>query len=410
VFTVSWSGAFVTTSAAARAGEAPSRDRTQMSHAITNTGAATPKASAGTPSPTHLEEARPPLTRVATGPDGAAPNAAGSPRSAAVAAARDGEAAQTKAADDKAADGAALDWRAPAACPTRADVLWHVTNLAESEALRWKRFERIRATIERQASGWVLALEFVASGGIRRRTMSSAHCADLAEAAAVVIVLALRSDAAASDDWKALNASTVSSSASTPELGPSPTAPKPPELELREPAAADATGERVPLTLAAEAEAAIDPNTLGATAFGAAAGVSLGLGRFSTTVYGAAFPSATTELGAAQSVALALWAGGLRGCYRWGRGLDACAMMELGQVSAEGVGLARASEVRDLWATPGLSVAFSAAPFDGWGITTRLSAFHPLVRGRYRVDEGETVHRLPAVGMRAALGIHVPFL
>jgi hypothetical protein len=399
--------AFSTASVAA--GEEPASRRAPASQAVTSTSArpAAPKTSASEPAPGR-EEVRPRAARGASGPAGAAADA---PERSPGAGATPGSATQTadaNAASAAVGDDARLEWRAPAACPTRADVLWHVGNLADSQELRWRRFERIRAGVERRGAGWGLALEFVASGGIRRRTMTSAHCADLAEAAAVAIVLALRTDAAPSDDWQALNASTAAR-ASEPELAPPPALPEPAE-PLREPAVADADAESEPLTIAAEAEAVIDPNTLGPAALGASAGVSLGLGRFSTALYAAAFPSATTELGASQSVALALWTGGLRGCYRWGRGLDACALMELGRVSAEGVGLVRASEARDVWATPGLSVAFTAVPFEGWGITTRLSAFHPLVRGRYRVDEGTTVHHLPAVGFRAALGIHVPFL
>jgi hypothetical protein len=164
------------------------------------------------------------------------------------------------------------------------------------------------------------------------------------------------------------------------------------------------------LTLAVGAAAALDPTTLGSAAFGAVAGVEVGLGSIAAALYGAGFPSATTRVGPAESIELALWTAGLRGCYRWGRGLDTCAVMELGQVTGEGIGLDRPGRSRDRWAAPGLSIGFTSTPFDGFGITTRLSAFHPLVRGRYRIDESDVVHRVPAVSVRASLGIELPLL
>ncbi|HVZ36451.1 MAG TPA: hypothetical protein VG963_28675 [Polyangiaceae bacterium] len=79
-------------------------------------------------------------------------------------------------------------------------MLAQVAALGESDRLRWDRFDVIRAGVERKAASWSLALEFVAPGGVHRRLFSSERCADLAQAAAVAIVLAHRSDENEADD------------------------------------------------------------------------------------------------------------------------------------------------------------------------------------------------------------------
>jgi hypothetical protein len=316
--------------------------------------------------------------------------------------------------------GPRLEWLAPADCPTRGEVLAQVATLGKTDRLRWDRFDVIRAAIERRGPGWSLALEFVAAGGVRRRDLQSARCTDLAEAAAVAIVLAHQSggDEAATDGESSAPPE-VTTAPPAGSLEPSPGAGAAPAARAgaeRDPASSNESArddgrDALPdLTLAVGAAAALDPTTLGSAAFGAVAGVEVGLGSIAAALYGAGFPSATTRVGPAESIELALWTAGLRGCYRWGRGLDTCAVMELGQVTGEGIGLDRPGRSRDRWAAPGLSIGFTSTPFDGFGITTRLSAFHPLVRGRYRIDESDVVHRVPAVSVRASLGIELPLL
>jgi hypothetical protein len=317
--------------------------------------------------------------------------------------------------------GPRLEWLVPAACPTRNEVLALVATLGQADRLRWDRFDVIRAAIEHRESGWSLTLEFVATGGVHRRTLQSARCAELAEAAAVAIVLAHQSGEEATTDWESSAppevAAEVGASEATSRADVAPGAAAGAERavagsngETGDQGHADGRDAFHDLTLAVSAAAALDPTTLGSAAFGAVAGAELSLGSFAAALYGAGFPSATTRLGPEQSIELALWTVGLRGCYRWGRGLDTCALMELGQVTGEGIGLEQAGRSQNLWAAPGLSVGFTSTPFDGLGIATRLSAFHPLVRGRYRVDESDVVHRVPALGLRATVGIELPFL
>jgi hypothetical protein len=312
-------------------------------------------------------------------------------------------------------DGPRLEWRAPGACPTRDVVLSHVASLAAKDDVSWTRFQRLRATLEPEGAGWRLDLEFEGQGEVRRRVMRGGGCVELAEAAAVAIVLAHRTAEGATEEWD-IAAPRATDLEGQPPVTSLASEAHSPSSEPR--AADDVGGGTSPghvggatgVTLSAGAEAVLDPATLGSAAFGAAAGLTLRSGASSARLYAAGFPAVHTRLGTGQAISVGLWTGGLTGCHGWGRGLDTCALLELGQVSASGVGLTQAREGRDLWAAPGLSLAFTAAPFDGLGITTRLSAFHPLIRGRFRVDEGDVVHRIPFVGFRAAVGIDIPLL
>ncbi len=289
-------------------------------------------------------------------------------------------------------------------------VVAQVEALVARENVSWSRFERIIGTIEHTGGRWSLALEFGDSGGVRRRVMYGADCKELGDAAAVAIVLALRSGrdeaddgygGVASNDEQGVSALTepldaVSSGASEVSAEPEPSAAS--ELEL----------SGLGVTTALELEGLLDPYTLGSAALGAALGAKLRFGRFALGLYVLGLPSVALRLSVSESLEIGLWSGGLRACREWGRGIDTCALVELGELRSEGVGLREAAEKRNLWAAPGVSLGFSAAPFDGFGITTRVGALHPLVRGSFRVDDSEIVHRIPLFGFRAAVGIDVP--
>jgi hypothetical protein len=306
-------------------------------------------------------------------------------------------------------DAHRLEWRAPPGCPTREEVLAQVAVLAASEDLSWGRFERIRATVEAERSGFRLVVEFVGSDGVRGREMKSPRCSDLATAAAVVIVLAYRGSGRGGVDPEAARPDDLGSE----PPGPARERPVPPLAggdEASSPAESAAAADAGPAAaLLLHVEAALDPTTLGGAAFGATLGVDVRLGVISAVGYGTFFPSVTTSLDGDQGIALGLWTSGVRGCARWGRGLDTCALLELGQLEAHGVALSRSGRARDVWVAPGLAMGFTSMPFGGFGITAQLAGFLPLVRGRFRVDENDA-HRIPAIGFRASVGVEIPLL
>lgn len=322
--------------------------------------------------------------------------------------------AQSAVAEDASA-GPPLTWDAPAGCPGREDVLSHVAALARQDDVRWARFEQIRGRVIRDGGRWSLQLGFIgADGSGGQREMQSGRCDELAEAAAVAIVLAHRSDSGVEGDASDAGDGNDTPAASAPTApdtepdGSALTATAAAPDAARAPAAPSANGESASLSVGAEA--LLDPSTLGGVAFGLGAGLELRAGMLSGGLYGAVFPAVETALGAGQAVSLGLWTGGVRGCLRWGRSLDTCAHFELGQLSAEGVGLLQPSRGRDPWVAPGISAAFISSPFDGFGVTTRVSLYHPLVQARYRVDASDVVHQIPGLAFRFALGVAIPLL
>jgi len=64
--------------------------------------------------------------------------------------------------------------------------------LQAPETLRWERFDQVRGHIARVAEQWELGLGFLKGSEVRRRTLQARECGDLADAAAVAIVLALQ--------------------------------------------------------------------------------------------------------------------------------------------------------------------------------------------------------------------------
>jgi hypothetical protein len=319
--------------------------------------------------------------------------------------------AQARPPEGAAADAPQLQWRAPPGCPEREVVLAQVEVLVARDDVSWARFAQISGAIEHTAGRWSLALEFGDSGGVRRRVMYGADCKELGDAAAVAIVLALRSSEQEAADWPAGitrdQGQTASAARAEPAEGMSSGASEV-HTEAERNAGSPREVSELGLTTAIELEGLLDPYTLGSAALGGALGAKLRFGRYALGLYVLGLPAVALRLSASESLSIGLWSGGLRACREWGRGVDTCALLELGELRSEGVGLSEAAEARNLWAAPGASLGFSATPFKGFGITTRVAALHPLVRGSFRVDESEIVHRIPLLGFRAALGIDVP--
>jgi hypothetical protein len=89
-------------------------------------------------------------------------------------------------------DAPRLEWIAPEQCPARDEVLAQIAILAAKDDVHWSRFQRVRASVEPAGTRFQLVLELMGRD-VRRRDMAGTTCAELAQAAAVAIVLAHRS-------------------------------------------------------------------------------------------------------------------------------------------------------------------------------------------------------------------------
>jgi hypothetical protein len=69
--------------------------------------------------------------------------------------------------------------------------------------------------------------------------------------------------------------------------------------------------------------------------------------------------------------------------------------------------LREASRARDLWLAPALSLELSATLVDGLRLRSSVAGLMPLVRSRFRVDEQEVVHQLPALALRLGMGLEL---
>jgi hypothetical protein len=257
-----------------------------------------------------------------------------------------------------------------------------LNGLQAPETLRWERFDRVRGRIARGAEQWELGLEFVKGSEVRRRTFQARECGDLADAAAVAIVLALQAS------------ETDPSSLAPPQLTPADAAPA---LAPRHTAS-----ERLALDVGAEG--LLDPSTLGSAAFGAGVFVRGRLEPWSAALYGVLLPSARMDLGGSTGIDLGLWAGGVRSCWQLRASIRACASGEAGRVSARGVGLRSAESSHDLWLAPGLSVELATPLSQELALHSSIAGLMPLVRGQFRVDRS-VVHELPPVALRVGVGL-----
>lgn len=351
-----------------------------------------------------------------------------------------------------------VGWRVPEGCPEAQAVAERARRLAGHDAEAWARAGTVRGSIVSEAGGWVLSLEIgrgLPDRGsqplVGGRVFRAADCDALAEAAAVAIALALGgSDGPAPPS----PASAPATPAAPPELEPSapasssaaitaalaaPSEPEPatpaspvsvtvtpathpaPKASSRsaevdtemlgmDSAVAEGTSgsSRQALGLAARAGALVDLGSLGGAALGGSVEVGLQRGVLGLGVYGMALPSRQIELAPSQSVALSLWALGLRGCLRAvdaGPTLDVCAGAEAGALGAQGKNLIDASTRRDVWAAATSGASFGVELAAHWHAGARLEAVLPLSRTRYLVNGDEPVYEIPAASVRGALSI-----
>jgi hypothetical protein len=217
-------------------------------------------------------------------------------------------------------------------------------------------------------------------------------CAELGEAAAVAIALALGgSDAAPARASEAA------------ESRPAPGAGDEPRDE-----GASLSSELRSIGAVARAEAVVDTVSLGGRALGAGAEVGVRWRAIGVRAYGLGLPSRQLRLAPSQYVELSLWAAGLRGCYRALDGVllvDVCGGAELGAFGAAGRGLADARERRDIWGATTWGSWFGVGLAEHLQAGARLEAVVPLARERYFVNRDELVHEMSGAGLRLALSL-----
>lgn len=318
---------------------------------------------------------------------------------------------------------ATLEWRAPAECPDAARVQASLAALVQRTDFA---HVRARGEIRARAGQYALRLEIDDGRVVQRRALRSGACDALAEAAALLIAIAV--DPGGRYHMSAGTAEPTSRELA-PELPLAVEAPasepvvemQPPDVAASEPVTAVArpTAPRVdrrpaarPLTRAlVRAEVGLAGGTIPLAAELAGA---LGLlrRRLRLELFGAFTPGRPLARAGRQVGVLARWAVGVRACGRLVRGpleVDLCGGVEAGQYLARGAGVTLGVQrARPPWLAGlvGLGLGWSPHPRVGLGVRGEL-VVAPLV-ARFGVGD-EIVYTASPVGGRLGGSIELRF-
>ncbi|WP_438019786.1 hypothetical protein WMF18_12285 [Sorangium sp. So ce315] len=349
-------------------------------------------------------------------------------------------AAATEARAEEGAWGVDLDWAAPDACADGGRVLAEIEQrLGRPAAAQGGPRLRARAEVSQNARGsWDLRLTTTLGEATSSRDLHGETCAELASAAALIIALALDPEAAARAPMGAAPGAGPGADAGAgalPDAGPGagpgplpdepaepdaraagapPAASSPPPPDAGRPAGAGPPHEaRLDLRGTLRAFGVLDASALPAVAPGAGLAAGALLGAVRAEVSGAYF-GAQKGLVPATSMGGDVWlaSGALHLCYA-SRHKDLeigpCAGLEAGVMSATGFGVTSPGSNRALWLAPQLGALATYALSDQVRVPLAVEVLFPVVRDEFVLVGIGSVHRIPAVTARAALGVELRF-
>ncbi len=275
-----------------------------------------------------------------------------------------------------------LAWSAPADCPTRAAVLDRVDRL-RTRSSRPGSAPFAAASVTRTDDGrWSLDLQTATPDGPAERTLVADSCANVAEAAALILALSL-------DD-----------AAARPQ--PSPAQPSPPR----------SLSPGTPVDVALRASFVLDGTTLPSAAPGVSVALAVVRDRLRLEV-GAAYLFSRRAVNASNVGGdIALVSAGLRGCVTLFRGLvepRVCAAVEGGSMMGSGVGIATPASGSSPWW--GL---FGGAAL-AWNLSPHLSLYLGVDAGvslsspEFVIEEVGPVHRPSTALVRGGFGVEWRF-
>jgi hypothetical protein len=293
----------------------------------------------------------------------------------------------------------ALTWEADPACPDRA---WFEERLRDrlAEEIGDDRPRRplvVNAYLRRAEAGFALDLATEQGGERGERHLTAPACAELAEAAVLVVALA------------------VIEQAPEPEAPREPAPPR--DTEVPPPQAPEAPAEKpTRRNLTLRADALLDVGSLPQLGFGPQLSVGY-LGRnLRAELAGYWLPAQETQRSTGGNVSVSSWALRPVGCARlWGTTLrlDACAGLELGRIVGEGTDLNQ--ERQRAWfhraAVAGLRASLA---LDRLAAVLEPGLAAPLGRPRFVSDAGmggvtRPLHTPASVAFRATLGVELRF-
>jgi len=312
-----------------------------------------------------------------------------------------------------------LTWRAPASCPDAAVVRESIAaRVAELDGPRRRVAAEavVEATLVEDEAGFELDLTINTAGAVVLRQVRSHDCALLAEATGIIVGISV--DAGLGVDGivaemdrqaEAIGDETSGGSEVRTESDPVGEAPEPVETERFDTGRARA--ERPPIDAALRVAGGLDA---GIIPIGGGIDVSLAVtGRgWRAEGHGSHWFSRRREFDDEPGVGgdLALWSGGLRGCYvpTFGRlEVPACTGFELGEVQASGVGGTINFNARNLWAGVVVAPGVVWLPRPWVGLFGGVDGFIALLRPGYSGQNRPVLYRSFDVAVRAMVGIEL---
>lgn len=291
----------------------------------------------------------------------------------------------------------ALEWPEIAGCPSRDEVVAAALRMIAGDA---PRSVRAAATLRQGEAGWTLELTVEGEAGAQRRVLSSASCAGLGEAAAVILAVAARPQAVVP----------VAPAPVAPMVAPDPLDEGPPPAVA---AAERPTRARPQAGVFVQAGAGLGPTPRMVAGF--VAGAAVVWPRVRVEARATYWTRAALRLPELPEVGadLRLATGGLRGCpvlVRRSLGLQVCAGVELGATIVAAVNLAEDLGRRSLWAAGLIAPGVRWRPRRWVGLGLEVEAVVPMRRRQYVVaDVSEPLATTPALGVRVLAGVEFNF-
>jgi hypothetical protein len=307
------------------------------------------------------------------------------------------------------AHAANLTWSAPPDCAVEADLREQAERLIGQGLDSVQGIEFAVEVRRKSASSWLLRLSTSADGERGQRELTAASCAEVVEAGAVAIAMAVqgRIDEPAHQ--------------STPEPAPpledKNTAPPAPsaleQLDASRPLAGTAArSTAVTARLAIALGATTDAGALPAASPGVELDATLDIGALRALALGALYAPQSRDLAAERGGEFSLMLAGLLACLRKpanGWTFFGCGGFELGVLSGKGEGddVSESTLGSYVWRAARAELGASAAVSARWALMLRAGVAAPLLRRPFVLGETELVHRPSSLAARAFLGIQV---
>lgn len=333
--------------------------------------------------------------------------------------ARDDEASAGagRADPDRDSRARAIDWSAPAGCPDRA---WIVATIERHQGgplrMPWGFSARVEV-VRHGARQWHMTLRIRSADVAGERVVEGGSCQEIAQAAALLIVLALDGARDRVPAPSRAIGGPVPGRAVPLELWPLPSVAEPPVPRERQRPGAPARSRAaraagLPMEWRVRSSVVYGAMALPGGGFGVGAGAALVRDRLRIDLSGAHWfeRTGTVEGEPMAGGSFHLEVATLRTCWRISKYIGAgCVGGELGLMRAAGFGVEQENAVRELWAAPMASLVGDYRLTESLRISAIADHGWALRRPRFTLSGLGQVHQPGRSALRFYLGVEARF-